>query len=98
MKSLVNESSSIGEDYMYVDKGPKSDNGFREVVVSDYLMQLLEEYRKGLKEIPERLFPIRPDHYSSYFAKLIKKKGVPYIRFHDLRQLPCLMAIRLGYS
>ena len=70
---------------MYVDKGPKSDNGYREVVVPRYLMGLLENKRKGWKEIPERFFPIRPDHYSSYFAELIKKKELAPIRFHDLR-------------
>ena len=81
----VDENSAINDEYRYVDKGPKSDNGYREVVVPKYLMGLLENKRKGWKEIPERFFSIRPDHYSSYFAKLIRKKELPLIRFHDLR-------------
>lgn len=81
----VDEAVSINEDYMYVDKSPKSSKGFREVVVPDYLMGLLEGQRRAQKEIPERLFPIRADHYSSCFAELIRDNNLPHIRFHDLR-------------
>ncbi|HZK83328.1 MAG TPA: tyrosine-type recombinase/integrase [Desulfosporosinus sp.] len=81
----VDENTAINDEYMYVDKGPKSDNGYREVVVPKELMGLLENKRKNWKEIPERFFPIRPDHYSSYFAELIRRKELPPIRFHDLR-------------
>ena len=81
----VDENTAINDECMYVDKGPKSDNGYREVVVPKYLMGLLENKRKSWKEIPERFFPIRPDHYSSYFAELIRNKELPPIRFHDLR-------------
>jgi len=81
----VDENTAINDEYMYVDKGPKSDNGYRVVVVPHELMTLLENIRKSWKEIPERFWPIRPDHYSSYFAKLIRKKELPPVRFHDLR-------------
>ena len=81
----VDENTAINDEYMYVDKGPKSDNGYRTVAVPDYLMGLLEDLRKSWSEIPERLFRLRPDYYSSYFAELIRDKGLPPIRFHDLR-------------
>lgn len=84
----VDENTAINDDHMYVDKGPKSDNGYREVVVPAYLMGLLEAMRKDWKEkeaIPDRFWKIRPDHYSSYFAELIRKNGLAPIRFHDLR-------------
>nr|PZN08410.1 MAG: site-specific integrase [Caldicoprobacter oshimai] len=80
----IDESRSISEDG-FLDKQPKSKNGLREIVVPEYLMNLLEQYRRKQKQITERIFPIRPDYYSSYFAELIKKKGLPNIRFHDLR-------------
>src|SRR5665648_247230 len=38
----VDENTAINDEYMYVDKGPKSDNGYREVVVPKELMGLLE--------------------------------------------------------
>lgn len=81
----VDENTAINDEHMYVDKGPKSDNGYRVVVVPDYIMGLLENMRKGWDGIPERLFALRPDYYSSYFAELIRDKKLPPIRFHDLR-------------
>jgi len=81
----VDENTAINDEYMYVDKGPKSDNGYRTVAVPGYLMGLLEDLRKSWEEIPKRLFTLRPDYYSSYFAELIRDKGLPPIRFHDLR-------------
>lgn len=32
-----------------------------------------------------RIFDMRPDSYSSYFAELVREKELPQIRFHDLR-------------
>ena len=81
----VDENTAINDEYIYVDKGPKSDNGYRTVAVPKYVMGLLETLRKSWAEIPERLFALRPDYYSSYFAKLIRDKELPPIRFHDLR-------------
>ncbi|MFA6071498.1 MAG: tyrosine-type recombinase/integrase, partial [Janthinobacterium sp.] len=81
----VDENTAINDECMYVDKGPKSDNGYREVVVPRYLMDLLDGMRKSWKEIPKRFWSIRPDHYSSYFAELIRNRELAPIRFHDLR-------------
>jgi len=81
----VDENTAINDEGKYVDKGPKSDNGYREVVVPVELMKLLEDMRKNWKEIPKRFWKIRPDHYSSYFAELIRNNGLAPIRFHDLR-------------
>lgn len=81
----IDENTAINDEHMYVDKGPKSDNGYRDVVVPAYLMILLEGMRKSWKGIPDRFWKIRPDHYSSYFAKLVRSKELAPIRFHDLR-------------
>ncbi|MBC2721808.1 site-specific integrase [Desulfosporosinus sp.] len=83
----VDENTAINDEYDYVDKGPKSDNGYRDIVVPSYLMDLLEAYRKSWDSIPERLFDLRPDYYSSYFKEYIidKHKELPPVRFHDLR-------------
>lgn len=80
----IDESRAISENG-YVDKQPKSKNGLRTVVAPEYLINLLAQYRKEQKRITKRIFPIRPDHYSSYFANLVRKKNLPNIRFHDLR-------------
>ena len=36
-------------------------------------------------EISHRIFDMRPDSYSSYFAEFIRDNKLPKIRFHDLR-------------
>lgn len=81
----VDENRAINDEHMYVDKDPKSFNGFREVAVPDYIMGLLSEIRNHWDSIPDRIFSLRPDYYSSHFAELIRKNKLPPIRFHDLR-------------
>lgn len=81
----INECYAIDEFYDYNDKDPKSANGFREVAVPKYLMDRLQEYMKSLGEIPDRLFPFRPDHWSTRFHEIIVAHGLAPVRFHDLR-------------
>lgn len=82
----VDEGYVIDNESRYVDKGPKSDNGYRYVAVPNYLMNLIQEYMRGLGEIPERLFDFRPDYWSERFQNvIIRKNNLPSVRFHDLR-------------
>ncbi len=43
----IDESRCITDEGVYTDKDPKSDNGFREVIVPTELMNLLKELRKS---------------------------------------------------
>lgn len=85
----VDEGRSVTEDHTYVDKRPKSENGVREVVIPEYLLNLLDNLRitqgKKSQSINLRIFDMRPDNYTKHFARLIKNKKLPKIRFHDLR-------------
>ena len=96
----VDESYSINEHNRYENKRPKSENGLREVIIDEYLLNLLSEMNKKRIEIisdknkksntnnddkDHRIFKMRPDNYSSRFAKLIRINNLPKIRFHDLR-------------
>ncbi len=97
----IDEDYVIDEYKNFVFDDPKSINGFRTVVAPDYLMDLLKplvlEKSKELlntdltkltgNEIEElkRIFTGRPDNYSSYFAKLIRRKNLIKVRYHDLR-------------
>ena len=97
----IDEGLAINEENEYEFKDPKSQNSIREVPVPDYLMNLLknisgkrqrkksdsnvEEIDAKQKEKDDRLFSNRPDNYSSYWAKLVRRKRMPKIRFHDLR-------------
>lgn len=87
-KLKIDESYCITEDHTYTDKRPKSENGLREVVIPEYLLGILEKIKKQhLKNAntDHRIFNLRPDSYSSYFAKFIRENNLPPIRFHDLR-------------
>lgn len=81
----VDESYTINEDSFYEDGPPKSDNGFREVAIPNYLMNLIQEYLKSLGGVPERLFDLRPDYWSEKFHLIIIKNNLAPVRFHDLR-------------
>lgn len=80
----IDEAMAISKNG-FIEKLPKSKNGLRTIAAPEYLISLLDRHRKKQKEITERIFNIRPDHYSSYFAELIRKNELPKIRFHDLR-------------
>ena len=82
----IDEAYSITEDG-YKDKDPKSDNGFRDAVIPEYLCDLLTKYMKQLGEIPDRLFDMRPDSYSKRFKALKDRTALKDedIVFQDLR-------------
>ena len=80
----IDEGRALTEDG-YIDKSPKSKKGLRVIAAPSYVIDLLDKRRKAQKKITERIFSIRPDHYSSYWAELVVKKNLPKIRFHDLR-------------
>lgn len=100
----IDESRCITDNNNYIDKRPKSENGLREVIAPEYLMDLLEALKKSQMQDLEkknkkkkktepkeeeqkqaRIFEMRPDSWSSYFAALVRTKGWPSISFHDLR-------------
>ena len=80
---------------------PKSEAGERTVALSAALAALLKLWRKrqlkermawgaawtdsGLVFTREDGAPLRPGHISEHFAVLVRKAGLPPIRFHDLR-------------
>lgn len=88
----IDEARSISEDG-YIDKDPKSENGFRDVAIPKYLSNLYGKYLKQIGEIPERLFNMRPDHYTHRFKDLINRtslKGEDIV-FNDLRHYQASM-------
>lgn len=93
----IDEARSISEDG-YIDKDPKSENGFRDIVIPKYLSNLLSKYMKQKGEIPDRLFAIRPDHYTHRFADLKNRTSLKDedIVFHDLRHYQASMLYKNG--
>lgn len=81
----IDENRCINDKGNYEDKSPKSKNGVREVVATEYIIGLLDKIRGTQKEIRKYIFEGRPDNFSSRWAELRTKKKIPPIRFHDLR-------------
>ena len=71
-------------DKGYIEKKTKSNNGFRTVVAPAEIFNLFERRRKRQKVIKERIFPSRPDSFSSWFTECMTELKLN-IRFHDLR-------------
>ncbi|MDA8227176.1 MAG: site-specific integrase [Desulfitobacterium hafniense] len=54
----IDESRCITDKGCYIDKDPKSDNGFRNVVVPTELMDLLKELRKSQATVEMKVKPL----------------------------------------
>ena len=82
----VDESKSLSEEgYEFITKRPKSDNSIRVVAAPDYLIAKLEELKQARKVIQHDVFTMTPGIFDGLYRRTIKKKGLPEIRFHNLR-------------
>jgi integrase len=82
----IDEAVALEEDsYKFETKLPKSLNGIRTVIVSDYLMGLIKEFKKSKKSISQNLFTYNPHTFTKKYIKIRKEKNLPHVRFHDLR-------------
>lgn len=97
----IDETYVINDQNEYEIKDTtKSENGMRTVSAPPYLMTTIKSVmqdgfaiRKKKQKVIEindkrddrLIFPMRPDSYSSYLAKLWKQKKIPKIRLHFLR-------------
>lgn len=83
----VNKALSLSSEGAYVTKRPKSENGFREVALPEYLINLISKYCKKKRKIEKRLFNMRPDNYTHRFKRLLGRTSLAGedIVFHDLR-------------
>ncbi|QNB48173.1 tyrosine-type recombinase/integrase [Thermanaerosceptrum fracticalcis] len=81
----VDESLAVNDQYEWEYKPPKSANGVREIAVPEYLMDLLNDYIIKKGKIPDKIFDYVPGGYTHRWARIVKEKNLPDIRFHDLR-------------
>jgi integrase len=89
---------------------PKTEKSNRVIVVSDTIINELEcqqEKQKESKSIMGQAYndydlvncyddglPINPSNYTHRFAKLLKRNGLPHIRFHDLRHTNATLMLK----
>jgi len=91
---------------------PKSEAGSRTVALSAATAALLRAWRKrqlrermawggawtdsGLVFTREDGAPLRPGHISEHFGLLVRKAGLPPVRFHDLRHGSATLSLAAG--
>lgn len=81
----IDETKHINDADGFQFGPPKSRNGFRQVAIPEYLVQLLREIRKRQHPLGSTIFDCNPNVYSTYWMNLVRKKELPKVRFHDLR-------------
>jgi integrase len=69
-KVTVDESMSISENG-YITGTPKSKKGFREIIVDEHIIELLENLKPGSFKSEDRIFKTNPSNYSKRFARII---------------------------
>ena len=91
---------------------PKSEAGERPVALSAMLVALLKAWRKrqlkermawgeawtdsGLVFTREDGTPLRPGHISEHLGMLVRRAGLPPVRFHDLRHGAATLGLAAG--
>lgn len=83
----VRKAVTMDENKEYVEKGPKSKNGYRDIAAPPEIFELLKKRRAKVKvfDANDYIFKSRPDTLTGWFARCMDKIEMPYIRFHDLR-------------
>ena len=108
----ISRSSQYIGDKTIITKEPKTRSGIRHFAMSETLCKILKEYRRWqieqrFKAGPDwqntdRLFtqwnglPIYPDTVTDWFAKFIKRSGLPYVTLHSLRHTNATLMIAEG--
>ena len=94
----VHKAVTMNENKDYVEKGPKSKNGYRDIVAPPEIFELLKKRRSKVKvfNANDYIFKSRPDTLTGWFARCMEKIGLPDVRFHDLRHYHATWLYRQG--
>lgn len=97
----VDEALSIDEEGgRYIEKGPKSDNGLREVAAPADVLALLQAKKAKARVIGIRIFSMRPDSFTKRYSKILDKLvaagKLREMRLYDLRHYHATEMYRMG--
>ncbi len=108
---VCRSSQYIGNQTI-ITKEPKTKSGIRHFALSNTVCTMLKEYKVWQLEHRiamgdtwkdcDRLFtawngtPIHPDTVTDWFAKFIKRSGLPYVTLHSLRHTNATLMIAEG--
>lgn len=85
-KALVKDDAGA-----WVIKQTKTFDSTRTIVYPDFVIA-------ELSGISDRLIPHTPDYIGDKFRKTLKRSGLPYFRFHDLRHYGASIMMYMGIS
>lgn len=77
------------QDGVLVRKSPKTYSSYRTIPLPDFLVE-------EIKTKEDQLVDLTPSQLSDRFASLVKRCGLPHIRFHDLRHYSASMMHAAG--
>lgn len=77
------------QDGHLVRKSPKTYSSYRTITLPDFLVE-------EIKTKEDQLVDLTPSQLSDRFASLVKRCGLPHIRFHDLRHYSASMMHAAG--
>ncbi len=97
---------------MFREEEPKTEKSRRSITIASMALEALKQHRVRQLETKLRVGPLwedhdyvfctlsgtylRPNHVVDEFKKLLKKAGLPKIRFHDLRHSAATLLLSLG--
>lgn len=95
----------INKSYQRIDSkdvvtDPKTEKGNRIIVISDFLVEEMQNYISSLYRIgkKERIFPFSKSYLHHEMDRGTKASGVKRIRIHDLRHSHISLLINIGFS
>ncbi len=72
-----------------IESSPKTKHSLREIPINRELMRILRSIKKVVNEdfyvLTNEISPIEPRTYRAYYKALMKKIGIPPLKFHCLR-------------
>jgi len=81
----------------WIIKDPKSETSKRSIRVPGFVIDVISDYLKTIKIVPERICgQYKPSSYSQHFKKMLYNHGLPHIRLHDLRHFNATMMMKYG--
>jgi integrase len=110
VRRTVNRYSGFG----LVVNDPKTKTSRRKIKLADVVVEALQEHRKRQEEAQRQsdekgnecglVFPntqgdfVDPNNVGRSFRRLLKKAGLPHMRFHDLRHSTATILLAMGVS
>lgn len=79
-----------------IEKEPKTEKSIRSISVSQRIIDILKEWRKKNLDSVYVVNKYNPNTYSEHFRNLLKRHGLPHIRFHDLRHFAATFMLKEG--